>query len=77
MEYRLLGRSGLKISTLTLGAMTFGGLGAFAKTGDTDLAGARRQIDTCIDAGVNSIDTADIYSARKSEEIIGEALTDG
>lgn len=77
MDYRLLGRSGLKISTLTLGTMTFGGGGAFAKTGSTDLAGARRQIDLCLEAGVNSIDTADIYSAGLSEEIVGEALSDG
>ncbi|SEJ90436.1 Predicted oxidoreductase [Sphingobium sp. AP50] len=77
MDYRLLGRSGLKLSTLTLGTMTFGGSGAFAKTGNTDVAGAQRQIDMCIDAGVNSIDTADIYSSGMSEEIIGEALTGG
>ncbi len=77
MEYRLLGRSGLKISTLTLGTMTFGGQGAFAKAGNTDVKGARRQIDMCLEAGVNSIDTADIYSAGMSEEIIGEALAEG
>lgn len=77
MDYRLLGRSGLKISTLTLGTMTFGGEGAFAKTGNTDVAGAQRQIDMCIEAGVNSIDTADIYSAGMSEEIVGEALAGG
>lgn len=77
MDYRILGRSGLKLSTLTLGTMTFGGTGAFAKTGNTDMAGARRQIDQCIDAGVNSIDTADIYSAGLSEEIIGEVLAGG
>lgn len=74
MEYRLLGRSGLKISTLTLGTMTFGGAGAFAKTGSTDIDGARRQIDMCLDAGVNFMDTADIYSAGLSEEILGEAI---
>ncbi|SER55727.1 aldo/keto reductase [Sphingobium sp. YR768] len=77
MDYRILGRSGLKLSTLTLGTMTFGGAGAFAKTGNTDMSGAQRQIDLCIDAGVNSIDTADIYSAGLSEEIIGEALAGG
>jgi aryl-alcohol dehydrogenase-like predicted oxidoreductase len=77
MEYRQLGRSGLKISALTLGTMTFGGQGAFAKTGNTDVKGARRLIDMSIAAGVNSIDTADIYSAGASEEIIGEALSDG
>ncbi|MGI4746881.1 MAG: aldo/keto reductase [Janthinobacterium lividum] len=74
MQYRTLGRSGLKVSVLTLGTMTFGGTGPFAKVGSTDLAGARRQIDLCLDAGVNLIDTADIYSTGLSEEIVGEAL---
>ncbi|WP_428375152.1 aldo/keto reductase [Lichenicoccus sp.] len=74
MDYRQLGRSGLKISSLTLGTMTFGGRGVFAKTGSTDLATARRQIDQCLDAGVNLFDTADIYSDGLSEEILGEAI---
>jgi len=74
MEYRTLGRSGLKVSTLTMGTMTFGGAGNFAKVGKTDLADAKRQIDLCIDAGINLIDTANVYSNGLSEEIIGEAL---
>ena len=74
MDYRLLGRSGLKVSALTLGTMTFGGKGFFAKAGNTDLAGARRQIDRCIEAGINLFDTADVYSAGVSEEILGQAL---
>ena len=74
MEYRSLGRSGLKISTLTLGTMTVGGGGKFAAVGTAGLAEARRQIDMCLDAGVNLIDTADVYSAGASEEIVGEAL---
>ncbi|CAG4912240.1 unnamed protein product [Acidocella sp. C78] len=74
MEYRQLGRSGLKISTLTLGTMTMGGRGVFGKVGNVGRAEARRQIDMCVDAGVNLIDTADIYSTGGSEEIIGEAL---
>jgi aryl-alcohol dehydrogenase-like predicted oxidoreductase len=76
MEYRQLGRSGLKVSVLTLGTMTFGGRGAFAKTGNTDVAGARRLIDMCVDAGINMLDTANAYSRGLSEEIIGEALGD-
>ncbi|MDG6095395.1 aldo/keto reductase [Acetobacter sp. AN02] len=76
MEYRLLGRSGLKVSVLTLGTMTFGGKGDFAKTGNTDVAGARHQIDMALDAGVNMLDTADIYSDGVSEEIIGDVLDD-
>ncbi|WP_130732564.1 aldo/keto reductase [Komagataeibacter xylinus] len=74
MQYRQLGRSGLRISAFTLGTMTFGGKGDFAKTGDTDLAGARRQLDLCIEAGINMFDTADIYSSGVSEEILGAAL---
>ena len=74
MEYRQLGNSGLKISTLTMGTMTMGGAGGFAKVGNVGLADARRMIDIVIDAGVNLIDTANVYSAGASEEIIGEAL---
>jgi aryl-alcohol dehydrogenase-like predicted oxidoreductase len=74
MEHRQLGRSGLRISVLTLGTMTFGGAGAFANVGSVDLDGVRRQIDMCLDAGVNLIDTADVYSAGRSEELIGQAL---
>jgi aryl-alcohol dehydrogenase-like predicted oxidoreductase len=54
--------------------MTFGGKGAFAKTGSTDVEGARRQIDLCLSAGINLFDTADVYSAGRSEEILGAAL---
>ena len=74
MQYRTLGRSGLKVSTLTMGTMTFGGAGNFARVGKTDLAEAKRQIDLCLDAGINLIDTANVYSNGLSEEIIGEAL---
>jgi aryl-alcohol dehydrogenase-like predicted oxidoreductase len=77
MEYRQLGRSGLLVSTLGLGTMTFGGRGNFAKTGSTDVAGARRQIDMCLEAGVNLVDTADVYSQGVCEEIVGEALDGG
>ena len=74
MEYRTLGRSGLKISALTMGTMTFGGKDPSSKVGTTGLDDARRQIDLCIDSGINLIDTANVYSAGVSEEIIGEAL---
>jgi aryl-alcohol dehydrogenase-like predicted oxidoreductase len=74
MEYRQLGRSGLRVSSLTLGTMTFGGSGQFRDVGTTDVEGARRQIDMALDAGVNLIDTADIYSAGAAEEILGQAL---
>jgi aryl-alcohol dehydrogenase-like predicted oxidoreductase len=74
MEYRQLGRGGLRISPLTLGTMGFGGAGQFSDVGEIDLAGARRQVDMALDAGVNLIDTADIYSLGASEEIVGAAL---
>ena len=74
MEYRKLGRSGLFVSALTLGTMTFGGQGGFSKVGSTDVAGARRQVDMCLDAGINLFDTANIYSGGESEEVLGEAV---
>jgi aryl-alcohol dehydrogenase-like predicted oxidoreductase len=77
MEYRQLGRSGLRVSKLTMGTMTFGGRGNFASVGNTDLDGARRQIEMALDAGVNLIDTADVYSSGTSEEIVGQVLRGG
>src|ERR1700757_161809 len=74
MEYRQLGRSGLRVSVLTLGTMTFGGRGGFRAVGATDVDGARRQVDMCLDAGVNLIDTADVYSNGLAEEITGEVI---
>jgi aryl-alcohol dehydrogenase-like predicted oxidoreductase len=74
MEYRQLGTSGLRVSTLTMGTMTFGGSAKFADVGTTDVAAARRQFDLCRERGVNMIDTADVYSQGASEEIVGEAL---
>ena len=74
MEYRQLGRSGLKVSTITLGTMGFGGTGWASPVGHLGVEEARQQIDLCLEAGVNLIDTADIYSNGLSEEILGEAL---
>jgi aryl-alcohol dehydrogenase-like predicted oxidoreductase len=74
MEYRQLGNSGLKVSALTMGTMTIGGKANFSKVGNVGLNEARRQIDLVIDAGVNFIDTANVYSGGASEEIVGEAL---
>ena len=59
MEYHQLGRSGLRVSALSLGTMTFGGSGAFQHVGTTDRDGARRIVDLSLDAGVNLVDTAD------------------
>ncbi len=76
MEYRTLGNSGLMVSPLTLGTMTFGGEGAFANTGNTGVEEARELVAACRDAGVNLFDTADVYSWGVSERILGEALAD-
>ncbi len=74
MEYRLLGRSGLKISTITMGTMTFGGVGWAKTVGDLGVKEAKKLVDMCIDAGVNLLDTADVYSQGASEEILGEII---
>ncbi len=74
MEYRALGKSGLRVSVLTMGTMTFGGRGPFANVGSTGVEEARRQVGQCLEAGVNLIDTADVYSGGLSEEILGQAL---
>ncbi len=75
MEYRTLGRSGLKVSVFSFGAMTFGGdSGFFARVGQTQGKDAERQIDMCLEAGVNLVDTADIYSNGQSEEVLADAL---
>ena len=75
MEYRTLGRSGLKVPALSFGAGTFGGQGPlFSAWGDTRVEEARRLIDICLEAGVTLFDTADVYSNGASEEILGEAL---
>ena len=74
MEYRQLGQSGLRVSVLSLGTMTFGGETFFNKVGATDVKGARHQVDLCLEAGVNLFDTANIYSHGLSEEILGQVL---
>lgn len=74
MQYRYLGNSGLRVSTIALGTATFGGAGVFSAMGTTDVAGATRMVDMCVDAGVNLIDTANTYSNGLSEEILGQAV---
>ncbi len=66
MDYRLLGRSGCAVSSLTLGTMTFGK--------ETDEPGSHAQLDAFVEAGGNLVDTADVYTAGTSEEIVGRWL---
>ena len=68
MRYRTLGNSGCAVSELCLGTMTFGA--------ETDEAGAHAQLDRFVEAGGNFVDTADVYTAGASEEIIGRWLAD-
>jgi aryl-alcohol dehydrogenase-like predicted oxidoreductase len=74
MQYRQLGRTGLRVSTFTLGTMGFGGTGWATSVGQIGVEGAKEEIAIAQEAGVNLIDTADVYSAGLSEEIIGQAL---
>lgn len=76
MEHRQLGNSGLRVSALTLGTMSFGGEGDFANVGETQVDEARELVDTCIEAGMTTFDTANMYSTGKSEEILGQAIGD-
>src|ERR1035437_6814588 len=75
MEFRTLGRSGLKVPVLSFGTGTFGGSNEFFRAwGASDVAEATRLVDICLEAGVNLFDTADIYSDGLSETILGKAL---
>jgi aryl-alcohol dehydrogenase-like predicted oxidoreductase len=71
MDYRILGSTGVKVSPLCLGAMMFGG------SGNADHDDSVRIIHRAIDAGINFIDTADVYSQGESETIVGKALAGG
>ncbi|MFJ9116911.1 aldo/keto reductase [Streptomyces sp. NPDC102394] len=68
MQYRTLGRTGVQVSTLALGAMNFGAIG------NTTQDEATAIVDAALEAGVNLIDTADMYSAGGSEEMVGKAI---
>jgi aryl-alcohol dehydrogenase-like predicted oxidoreductase len=75
MESRLLGGSGFKVPALSLGTGTFGGGNDFFRAwGDTDVKGATRLVDICLDAGLNMFDSADIYSDGLAEEVLGKAI---
>jgi aryl-alcohol dehydrogenase-like predicted oxidoreductase len=75
MEFRTLGRSGLKVPVLSFGTGTFGGSTEFFRAwGASDVAEATRLVDICLEAGVNLFDTADVYSDGLSETILGKAI---
>jgi aryl-alcohol dehydrogenase-like predicted oxidoreductase len=74
MEYRQLGRSGLKVPVLSFGTATFAGGDQTGSWGNVQVDEARRLIDLALDAGVNFFDTADIYSGGRAEEILGRAV---
>ena len=76
MRYNQLGRTGLYVSEICLGAMTFGGQGFWQAIGALQLDETTRLIDTALKAGVNFIDTADVYSEGGSEILLGQALVD-
>ena len=71
MEHRQLGRTGVSVSKFCLGAMMFGAWG------NPDHGESIRIIHTALDAGINFIDTADVYGQGESEEIVGKALAGG
>jgi aryl-alcohol dehydrogenase-like predicted oxidoreductase len=74
MRYRLLGNTGLYVSEICLGTMTYGGVGRWEVVGTLGLEEAQAQIKAAFDAGVNFIDTANVYSYGESEKIVGQAL---
>ena len=74
MKYRTLGKSGLLVSELCFGAMTFGAKGYWEIIGGLDATAAQRLVDLALDGGINFFDTADVYSYGQSEQILGQAL---
>jgi aryl-alcohol dehydrogenase-like predicted oxidoreductase len=74
MRYNLLGQTGLYVSELCLGAMTFGGTGFWKAIGTLGTTEVEQIVGTALDAGVNFIDTADVYSEGDSERLVGAAL---
>jgi aryl-alcohol dehydrogenase-like predicted oxidoreductase len=74
MQYRNLGRSGLKVSSLTLGTMNFDGEGFFNMAGSLSRAEATKLVDIAVDHGVNLFDTSNAYTTGKSEIALGEIL---
>jgi len=76
MRYEKLGKTGLEVSVITLGCMSFGESGGRGRPWTLDEAACRDIVRQALDAGVNFFDTANVYSSGRSEEITGQALTD-
>ena len=76
MKYNQLGETGLFVSEICLGAMTFGGQGFWRVVGDLDQTAATNLVSRALEGGVNFIDTADVYLEGQSEQQVGQALKD-
>ena len=76
MRYRLLGRTGLYVSELCLGTMTYGGKGFWEQIGALPQDAVTAQVKVAVEAGINFIDTANVYSIGESERLLGQALKD-
>jgi len=74
MRMRYIGKTGIQVSELCLGTMTFGGRGYFKNVGDLGIKEATKLVDISLEAGINFFDTADVYSRGLSEELLGKAL---
>src|SRR5689334_3149230 len=74
MRYQRLGKSGLYVSEICLGTMTYGGKGFWEVIGKLGADAVAGQLRTALDAGVNFIDTADVYHEGESEKLVGQAL---
>src|ERR1700704_2985948 len=74
MDYKTLGNTGLLVSRLCFGTMTFGGEGIYKMIGSVDQKGADQLVKAAIDGGINFFDTADVYSQGESEKILGQSF---
>ncbi|WP_010424554.1 aldo/keto reductase, partial [Anaerophaga thermohalophila] len=76
MKYKLLGNTGLKVSELCLGTMTFGGRGMWTAIGTLPQEQANELVKMAVENGINFIDTANVYSEGLSEKMTGQAIRD-
>lgn len=74
MKMRFLGNSGIKVSEICFGAMTFGGKGYWKTIGELEQNDANELVNTAVEGGINFFDTADVYSEGLAEEMLGKAL---